>query len=130
MHACISNVTQIKLCSALNRNTYRVRKTFHCENENKKFFNLCLGEISSSLLFLGFIFCQCCKTFLSTRTFCFDMLKETFLLRRKKILWRRRLKQGNFLVPFSKTQIILVENVTRPKCTGFPVSDWLIHSSS
>ena len=61
------------------------------------------SETSSSLLFLGFIFYQCFKTFLTRRTaFCFYVLKEKFLLRRKKILWRRRLKQGNFLAPFPK----------------------------
>ena len=65
-------------------------------------------------------FDQCFKTFLTRRTaFCFYMLKEKFLLRRKKILWRRRLKQGNFLAPFSKTYIILVENRTRPNGLAF-----------
>ena len=73
------------------------------------------SETSSSFDFRGFIFYQCFKTFLTRRTaFCFYMLKEKFLLRRKKVLWRRRLKQGNFLARFSKTYIILVENRTRP----------------
>lgn len=78
------------------------------------------SETSSSLLFLGFIFYQCFKTFLTRRTvFCFYMLKEKFLLRRKKILWRRRLKQGNCLAPFSKTYVILGENRTRPNALVF-----------
>ena len=78
------------------------------------------SETSSSLLFLGFIFYQCFKTFLTRRTaFCFYMLKETFLLRRKKILWRRRLKQDNFLAPFSKTYVILGGNRTRPNALVF-----------
>ena len=78
------------------------------------------SQTSSSLLFLGFIFYQCFKTFLTRRTaFCFYVLKEKFLLRRKKILWRRRLKQGNCLAPFSKTYVILGENRTRPNALVF-----------
>ena len=88
------------------------------------------SETSSSFHFRGFIFYQCVKTFLTRRTaFCFYMLKEKFLLRRKKILWRRRLKQGNFLAPFSKTYHFGGKQ-NPPKWAGFPVSDWLIHSSS
>lgn len=61
------------------------------------------SETSSSLLFLGFIFYQCFKTILTRRTaFCFYMLKEKFLLRRKKSFGAEDLSKTTFLPHFPK----------------------------
>ena len=88
------------------------------------------SETSSSLLFLDFIFYQCFKTFLIRRmAFCFYMLKETFLLRRKKNPLAQKTLARQLSYPIFQNIYHFGGKQNPPKCTGFPVSDWLIHSS-